>query len=80
MHRGNERTDSYYFCSTCQIYNIKCAYDHFSGETEIYFLAPVSKKVGDLHIGMIRQCPQPRDEYCECGTHQRWSSGLLFEE
>lgn len=77
MHRGNERTDSYFFCSTCRIYNIKCDYERFSGEPETYFLAPVSQEVGDRHIELIRQCPQPRDEYCECRTHQRWSSGLF---
>ncbi len=76
---GDEYTESYYFCSSCQIYTVRVARDRFDGDGEpsenIY--GPVSKEKGDAKVALIQKCDTPYEKKCRCEAHRAYFDGSL---
>ncbi|MGK5083933.1 hypothetical protein WDW37_11585 [Bdellovibrionota bacterium FG-1] len=71
MVAGDEYTYSYWQCEVCSFYTVKSYYDPFMGDnSEVTFLPPMSKEVGDRCVALVLACPAPFDKYCECASHQ----------
>ena len=56
---GDEYTESYYFCSQCEVYTVEIYHDRFLGEDDLFIKAPVPKSEADVKVELIRQCSQP---------------------
>jgi len=74
---GDEFTDTYYFCSHCEVYTVEVYHDRFLGEDEVSIRGPVSKSEGDEKVKLIRQCPEPWDKKCRCEAHKSYFQGVL---
>src|SRR5512137_76845 len=74
---GDEYTDSYYFCSQCEVYTVEIYHDRFLGEDDVSIRGPVSKSEGDAKVELIRQCPEPWDKKCRCEAHRSYFQGWL---
>ena len=74
---GDEYTESYYFCSKCQVYTVEIYHDRFLGEEEILVRGPVSKPEGDAMVELTKQCSEPWNKKCRCEAHRSYFEGLL---
>lgn len=74
---GDEYTESYYFCTECQVYTVEVYHDRFLGEEEISIRGPVPKTEGDALIELIKQCDEPWNKKCRCKAHQSYFNGQL---
>ncbi len=74
---GDEYTDTYYFCSRCEVYTVEVYHDRFLGEDEVSIRGPLSKSEGDAKVKLIRQCQEPWDKKCRCEAHQSYFQGSL---
>ncbi len=74
---GDEYTDSYYFCSGCQVYTVKVYRDRFLGEDDVSIRGPVPKSEGDAKVELIRQCLEPWNKKCRCEAHRSYFQGWL---
>jgi hypothetical protein len=76
---GDEYIYSYWLCPACDHYTVEAYHDRFLGDDEVFFLAPVSRKVGDRAVALIRACPSPFDKYCDCPSHRALYHGVPSE-
>jgi len=74
---GDEYTDSYYFCSKCQVYTLQEHHDRFLGDDDTRVRGPISRDEGDHLVKLIRQCPRPWDKKCRCPAHLEYFRGQL---
>ncbi len=74
---GDEYTDTYYFCSRCEVYTVEFYHDRFLGEDEVLIRGPVSKSEEDAKVKLIRQRPEQWDKKCRCEAHQPYFQGWL---
>ncbi len=74
---GDEYTESYYFCSQCQVYTVEIYHDRFLGEDKVSVRGPVPKAEGDAHVELIKQCSEPWNKKCRCKAHQSYFEGWL---
>jgi len=74
---GDEHTDSYYYCSTCNVYTVVSWWDNFTGVETMEISGPISKEKGDKRIEIIRQCSQPWDKKCRCDAQRRYFNDTL---
>jgi len=59
---GDEYSDSYYFCSQCEVYTVEIYHDRFLGEDEVSMRGPVSKSEGDAKVELIRSKGRSKSE------------------
>ncbi len=69
---GDEETESYYFCGSCQAYFIEHFRDSFTGGESASWSGPVPKADGEAKIALIRRCDQPWDKRCRCAAHKEF--------
>ena len=74
---GDECTDSYYWCGTCEVYTVRLFRDVFLGEETEHSSEPIPKDEGDRRLKVIRGCPEPYNERCKCEAHRAYFGGWL---
>ncbi len=74
---GDEYTESYYFCTRCQVYTVEVYHGRFLGEDEISVRGPVSKPEGDAMVEMIKQCSELWNKKCCSEANQGYFQGSL---
>lgn len=74
---GDEYTESWYFCPTCQVYTVAVYHDRFSGEDDVGIRGPVDKPKGDAKVAIILRCPEPGSKRCRCPAHREYFGGWL---
>ena len=76
---GDEYTESYYLCPSCQVYTVSVARDRFDGDGELSenVYGPVSKEKGDEKVALIRRCDRSYDKKCRCEAHRAYFEGSL---
>jgi len=74
---GDEYTDCYYWCGTCEVYTIRLFRDAFCGTETARDSTPISREDGDRRLELIRGCPDPNDERCQCEAHRGYFGGWL---
>ncbi len=74
---GDEYTDTYFLCPTCDLYTVEIWREPFLNEDRISFRGPVSREDGDPTVALIRQCPQPWDKTCRCEAHTQYFGEML---
>ncbi len=72
---GDEYIESYWFCEGCGLYMTINLRDPFHGETSESGGGQLSGEKGDRLIDLIRNCPDPSDERCQCAAHQEMRGG-----
>jgi hypothetical protein len=74
---GDEYTDSWYFCPSCQVYTLETHRDRFTNEDTITVHGPIGKATGDRKVALIRECPTPWSKRCRCPAHLAYFEGWL---
>jgi hypothetical protein len=74
---GDEYTDSYYLCRTCQVYTVETWRDRFCGEESASVSGPRSKGEGDSTVALIQKCSTPWDKRCRCEVHRAYFGDAL---
>lgn len=74
---GDECTDCYYWCERCGVYTVRLYRDVFCGEETWTDSKPISKEEGDRRLALIRRCPEPWRERCQCDAHREYFGGWL---
>jgi hypothetical protein len=76
---GDEYSESYYFCPSCQVYTVNVARDRFDGDGEVSenSYGPVSKEKGDEKVALIGKCDRPYEKKCRCEAHRAYFEGSL---
>ena len=76
---GDEYTESYYLCPSCQVYTVSVERDRFDGDGELSenVYGPVSKEKGDEKVALIRRCDRSYDKKCRCEAHRAYFEGSL---
>jgi hypothetical protein len=74
---GDEYTDSYNLCPTCQVYTVVSWRDNFTGLETVNSAGPLEKQAGDERIALIRKCDRPWDKKCRCEWHCAYFRGAL---
>jgi len=74
---GDEHTDSFYFCRSCQVYTVEMFHDRFLGEEGSSVQGPVPKEEGDAQVALVMQCPEPWNKRCRCPAHMAYFRGQL---
>jgi hypothetical protein len=67
---GDECTDVYYLCPSCQVYTVASWRDNFTGVESLHLSGPVGKLQGDEKVGLIGKCSEPWDKKCRCDAHR----------
>lgn len=65
---GEEYVHSWFFCAPCDVYSRETWVDRWSGS--VTYVDRIEREAGDRTIGLIAQCPQPKNEKCDCPVHQ----------
>ena len=74
---GDECTDSYYWCGACEVYTVRLLREVFVGPETAHASEPIPKPEGDRRLTLIRSCPEPWDERCQCDAHRVYFGGWL---
>jgi hypothetical protein len=74
---GDEYTESFFFCSQCDVYTVEIYHDRFLGDDDVFVRGPISKPEGDAKVELIKQCSEPWDKKCRCKAHQSYFDGGL---
>ena len=74
---GDEYTDSYFFCTNCNVYTVEVYYDRFLGEGESSLKGPISKDEGDKYVRLIAECSEPWNKNCRCAAHRSYFNDTL---
>ena len=74
---GDEYTDSWYFCSACQVYTLRTCRDRFTNEDIVTVHDPIDKTTGDAKVALITQCRTPWNKRCRCPAHLEYFGGWL---
>jgi hypothetical protein len=74
---GDECTDVYYWCESCQVYSLRMYRDVFCGPELQRDCQPLPKQEGDRRIALIQRCASPGDERCRCDAHKEYFGGWL---
>ena len=74
---GDEYTESFFFCSQCEVYTLEIYHDRFLGDDDVFVRGPISKAEGDAKVELIRQCSEPWDKKCRCQAHIKYFEGQL---
>lgn len=74
---GDEYIYSYFWCERCELYSVEGYHDRFMGDSEAFFLPPISREEGDRAVALIRACPDPRDKLCDCASHRALYTGRV---
>lgn len=74
---GDECTDIYYWCPTCQAYSFRMYRDVFCGPETQRDCGPLAKEEGDRRIALIGRCASPMNERCKCDAHKEYFGGWL---
>ena len=74
---GDEYTESYIFCTECQVYTVEIYRDRFLGPEQVSIKGPLSKEEGDKIINIIKKCPEPWNKKCRCNAHHEYFRGML---
>jgi hypothetical protein len=74
---GDECTDCYYWCPQCQVYTLRLYRDVFCGEETSRDSEPIPKAEGDRRLALIRACPEPWNERCQCPAHHAYFGDWL---
>ncbi len=74
---GDECTESWHFCTRCQVYTVKIYWDTFLGDDIISVRGPVDRTEGDEQVALIRQCPNPWLKTCHCAAHRTYFGDAL---
>ena len=67
---GDEHTDAYFLCPTCDVYTVAAWHDNFTGTETVRISGPVSRTAGDERVGLIGACSHPWDKKCRCEAHR----------
>jgi hypothetical protein len=65
---GDEYVHSWFFCTDCDLYSRETWVDRWSGS--VTYVDRIERAQGDQTIGLIAQCPQPKNDKCNCLVHQ----------
>jgi hypothetical protein len=68
--KGDEWTETYFFCKDCCVYTVEIYRDIFLGEENISVKGPLSKEEGDVKVRLIESCSEPWDKKCRCEAHR----------
>jgi hypothetical protein len=74
---GDECTDSFYWCESCEVYTIRLLREVFAGPESARSSEPISKQEGDRRLAMIRSCREPWDDRCQCDGHRAYFGDWL---
>lgn len=74
---GDECTDIYYWCSSCQAYSLRMYRDVFCGPELQRDCGPLTKQEGDRRLALIGRCAAPMNERCKCEAHKEYFGGWL---
>jgi predicted RNA-binding Zn-ribbon protein involved in translation (DUF1610 family) len=69
---GDEYIESYFYCPNCGKYTREIYHDRFSGEDSITVQGPIDAPEAEAKIAVIRRCPAPSDEGCDCAAHREY--------
>ena len=74
---GDEYTDSFFLCPTCQVYTVVNFRDRFMGEETSSSGTAVPKTEADAKLALIKRCDQPWNKKCRCDAHREYFGGWL---
>ncbi len=74
---GDEYTESFFFCPSCEVYTVEIIHDRFAGDQSVSFRGPVAKSEGDVQIEAIKQCSEPWNKTCRCQGHRQYFGDSL---
>jgi hypothetical protein len=74
---GDEYTETYYFCGSCQVYTQELCREPLVAPETVHVSGPVSKTVGDAQVKLIGGCENPWDKRCRCESHRAYFGGRL---
>jgi len=74
---GDEYTESYFLCDSCQVYTLEIWRERFCGEDSINLSGPIPKAEGDAKIELIKRCPEPWNKKCRCEAHREYFGPYL---
>ena len=72
---GDEYIESYWYCRSCKMYMTVNLRDPFHGDISESGGGQLPKKKGDRLVDLIRKCPDPSDERCQCEAHMEMRGG-----
>jgi hypothetical protein len=74
---GDEYTDVYFLCPSCQFYTIVSWRDNFTGIETMSTSGPIPRQVGDASVALISQCARSWDKKCRCKAHRAYFRDAL---
>ena len=74
---GDECTDVYYLCPSCQVYTVASWRDNFTGVESMHLSGPVGKEQGEEAVAIIGRCSEPWDKKCRCEVHRLYFRDAL---
>jgi hypothetical protein len=69
---GDECTESWYYCTPCQVYTVEVYWDVFLGEESGNVGGPIARAAGDEKVALIRRCRTPWRKTCRCTAHRAY--------
>ena len=69
---GDECTETFYYCSGCEVYTKEIIWDRFSGSESISVQGPIEKADGDEMVALIKGCKEPWNKKCRCPSHMKY--------
>jgi len=74
---GDEHTESYFLCHSCNLYTVEVFFEPFLGDDEVTTRGPLTHEEGDAKVAIINQCPKPWSKRCRCPAHLEYWQGQL---
>jgi hypothetical protein len=74
---GDEYTETYWFCGSCQVYTKELCREPLDAPETVHVSGPISKKVGDAQVKLMGGCENPWDKRCRCESHLAYFGGGL---
>ena len=74
---GDEYTETYAFCGSCQVYTVVIWREPLDAPETVHASGPVSKADGDAKVKLIGGCKKPWDKRCRCESHREYFGGSL---
>jgi hypothetical protein len=69
---GDEYMERYLRCASCGRISREVYCDRFSGEDHVTLEGPLDEANAMARIALIRRCPNPADEDCDCDAHREY--------
>jgi hypothetical protein len=74
---GDETTDVYYRCESCDAYTVLVVQEPFLGEEQESTRGPLTAAEGEAAVALISRCDTPWDKKCRCAAHKEYFGDVL---